>query len=92
MALGSRWQPYSASHIFDFGEARGMPLDPSTIERWRTSKIVIDATKQWPEEGGPEKYAELNRTLLEELAPESFTQVDAKWGDVVRRKIRTFSG
>ena len=92
MALGSRWQPYSASHIFDFGEARGMPLDPSTVERWRTSKIVIDATKQWPEEGGPEKYAELNRTLLEELAPESFTNVDAKWGDVVRRKIRTFSG
>ena len=92
MALGSRWQPYSASHIFDFGEARGMPLDPSTIERWRTSKIVIDATKQWPEEGGPESYAELNRTLLEELAPESFTRVDAMWGEVIKRKIRTFSG
>jgi len=91
MALGSRWQPMSASYIFDFGEARGMPLDPSTIERGRSSKIIIDATRQWPEEGVPENYAELNRTLLEELAPESFANVDAKWGDVVKRKIRTFS-
>ena len=92
MALGSRWQPASASYIFDFDEARGMPLDPSTIKRGRSSKIVIDATKQWPEEGGPENYAELNRTLLEELAPESFANVDEKWGDVVSRKLRKFSG
>ena len=92
MALGSRWQPVSASYIFDFDEARGMPLDPSTIERGRSSKIVIDATRQWPEEGGPEVYAELNRTLLEELAPDSFAKVDAKWGEIVKRKLRTFSG
>ena len=68
-----------------------MPLDPSTIERWKTSKIVIDATRQLPEEGGPENYAELNRTLLEELAPESFAKVDAKWGDAVKRRFRSFS-
>lgn len=91
-ALGSRWQPQSATYIFDFGEARGMPLDPSTTERGRSSKIVIDATRQWPEEGGPEDYAELNRTLLEELAPESFAKVDAQWGEVIKRKIPTFSG
>ena len=88
MALGSRWQPYTASYIFE--EARGMPLDPSTVERYKSSKIVIDATKQWPEEGGPENYAELNRALLEELAPESFDRVEANWGDIVRRKLTTF--
>ncbi len=91
MAIGSRWQPVSASYIFDFGEARGMPLDPSTIERGRSSKIVIDATRQWPEEGGPENYAQLNRTLLEELAPDSFKIVDEKWGETVKRRLRTFS-
>jgi 4-hydroxy-3-polyprenylbenzoate decarboxylase len=88
MALGSRWQPFSATHIIE--EARGMPLDPSTTERYKSSKIVIDATKQWPEEGGPENYAELNRTLLEELAPESFDHVEANWGETIRRKLSTF--
>jgi len=79
-AMGSRWQPNTASRIFD--ELRGMPLDPSLVNRPMTSKIVIDATKQWPEEGGPEKFAELNRTLLVEGAPGAFDLVDAKWGDV----------
>ncbi len=88
MALGSRWQPFSETYIFE--EARGMPLDPSTVERYKSSKIVIDATKQWPEEGGPEKFAELSRTLLEELAPESFARAEEKWGDIITRKLATF--
>jgi 4-hydroxy-3-polyprenylbenzoate decarboxylase len=79
-AMGSRWQPNTASRIFD--ELRGMPLDPSLVNRPMTSKIVIDATKQLPAEGGPESFAELNRTLLVEGAPDAFDQVDAKWGDV----------
>jgi 4-hydroxy-3-polyprenylbenzoate decarboxylase len=91
MAIGSRWQPASATHIFDFGEARGMPLDPSSTERGRSSKIVIDATRQWPDEGGPEHYARLNRTLLEELAPDSFSRVDEKWGQLVKRRLRRFA-
>lgn len=91
MAIGSRWQPASATHIFDFGEARGMPLDPSSTQRGRSSKIVIDATRQWPDEGGPEHYAQLNRTLLEELAPDSFARVDEKWGKLVKRRLRKFA-
>ncbi len=79
-AMGTRWQPNTASRIFD--ELRGMPLDPSLANRPMTSKIVIDATKQLPAEGGPETFAELNRTLLAEGAPGVFDQVDAKWGDV----------
>ena len=81
-ALGSRWQPHTASYIYE--ELRGMPLDPSMPNRPMTSKIAIDATRQWPEEGGPKVYPELSRTLLEQGAPESFARAEAKWGDLVR--------
>ncbi len=82
-AVGSRWQPYPASEIIK--EARGMPLDPSSPKRPMSSKIVIDATRQWPEEGGPDPYPELNRTLLERLAPEAFDRVDEFWGELLHR-------
>lgn len=75
--LGSRWQPQPATAIIP--ESRGMPLDPSLTKRPMTSKIVIDATRQWPEEGGPQVYQALNRAELERLAPESFRIVDANW-------------
>ncbi|MDH3510001.1 MAG: UbiD family decarboxylase [Gammaproteobacteria bacterium] len=86
-AMGSRWQPNTASRIFD--ELRGMPLDPSLVNRPMTSKIVIDATKQLPEEGGPEKFAELNRTLLVEGAPGAFDLVDEKWGEIFNEFARS---
>ncbi len=76
-ALGSRWQPQPATAIIP--ESRGMPLDPSLTKRPMTSKIVIDATRQWPEEGGPQVYQALNRAELERLAPESFRIADANW-------------
>ena len=87
-AMGSRWQPYPATEIIE--SARGMPLDPSSPDRPNSSKIIIDATRQWPEEGGPEVYPELNRTLLTNLAPESWDRIDAKWGDMLEdwQKLR----
>ncbi len=90
-ALGSRWQPYSGSHIYK--ELQGMALDPSVPsqrsgptrpQRPMTNKIAIDATRQWPEEGGPAIYPELSRALLEQGAPESFTRAEAKWGEIIR--------
>jgi 3-polyprenyl-4-hydroxybenzoate decarboxylase len=80
-ALGSRWQPQPATAIIP--EMRGMPLDPSLTKRPMTSKIVIDATRQWPEEGGPQNYQALNRAELERLAPDSFGLVDAHWSRLV---------
>ncbi|MCC5793367.1 MAG: UbiD family decarboxylase [Chromatiales bacterium] len=80
--LGSRWQPYPASEIIE--EARGMPLDPSLRIRPMTSKIVIDATRQLPEEGGPDVYPDLNRALLERYAPDSFARVDDRWGEFLK--------
>jgi 4-hydroxy-3-polyprenylbenzoate decarboxylase len=75
--VASRWQPYPAAEIIK--EARGMALDPSSPKRPMSSKIIIDATKQWPEEGGPAIYPERNRDLLKKLAPESFDMVEANW-------------
>jgi 4-hydroxy-3-polyprenylbenzoate decarboxylase len=80
-AMGARWQPQPATAIIP--ESRGMPLDPSLTKRPMTSKIVIDATRQLPEEGGPQVYQALNRTELERLAPESFEKVAARWNKLV---------
>ena len=80
--IGSRWQPYPASEIIK--EARGIITDPSAREMWKTSKIVIDATMQLPEEGGPDVYPGRNRALLEEGAPEAIPSVDAEFGELLR--------
>ncbi|MCK6370416.1 MAG: UbiD family decarboxylase [Gammaproteobacteria bacterium] len=79
--VGSRWQPHPAAEILK--EVNGMPLDPSSPNRPKTSKIIIDATRQWPEEGGPAVYPELNRDLLERLAPDAIPRVDAEWARFV---------
>jgi 4-hydroxy-3-polyprenylbenzoate decarboxylase len=76
--VGSRWQPHPASEVIE--DARGIMADPSAPVPWRTSKIVIDATRQWPEEGGPKYYAELNRDLLVKGAPRAFEMVDRQFG------------
>lgn len=81
-AVGARWQPYPAAEIIK--EARGMPLDPSSPNRPMSSKIVIDATRQLPEEGGPTIYPERNRDLLETLAPESFDLVERNWDQYMK--------
>jgi 4-hydroxy-3-polyprenylbenzoate decarboxylase len=82
LAVGARYTPATATEIFS---GRGMPLDPSSSgeDRYASSKLVIDATKQWPEEGGPENYPELNRVLLERLAPDAFNVAMANWGDTI---------
>ena len=61
-----------------------MPLEPSSPVRERSAKIVIDATRQWPEEGGPDVYPGRNRALLEEGAPEAIPSVDAEFGELLR--------
>jgi len=75
--VGSRWQPSPAAEILD--DMPGIPLDPSAVKTGRSSKIIIDATRQWPEEGGPPVYQELNRELLTRLAPAAIPQVDSRW-------------
>jgi 4-hydroxy-3-polyprenylbenzoate decarboxylase len=77
-AISSRWQPDPASRIF--ANLPGLPLDPSQRDPNKTSKIIIDATRQLPGEGGPASFPRTNREILEYLAPDAFSRVDAKWG------------
>jgi len=78
MAFATRWQAWPASYIYE--ELKTMPLEPSSPKREQTSKIVIDATRQWPEEGGPQRFPDYSRQVLEQYAPDLFSAVDAKWG------------
>lgn len=80
-AVGARWQPEKAHTILT--GLRGHLLDPSLARPPVTSKFVIDATRQLPEEGGPAVYQALNRTLLEEQAPEAMSRIDAQWSRLV---------
>ncbi len=85
-ALGSRWQPSPATEIIK--DLQGIVTDPSQPVQGRTSKIIIDATMQWPEEGGRDSFPPTNRALLEKDEPNVFAAVDrlygtklAQWGD-----------
>lgn len=85
-AIGSRWHPSTASRIFE--GRRAFPLDPAAPDRKTTSTIVIDATRQWPEEGGPPFYQELNRTVFEKAAPDAIASVSAKWPEQLQAERR----
>jgi 4-hydroxy-3-polyprenylbenzoate decarboxylase len=82
-AVGSRWQPALASEIIENRVA--FPLDPASPDRKTTSKIIIDATRQWPEEGGPAEYQQLNRAVFQEAEPQAIERVIARWPDKLRR-------
>jgi len=76
-ALGTRWQPHPAAELIE--STKGFPLDPSQPKRWVTSKMIIDATRQFPDEGGPEHWPEVSRVLLERQSPEVFDLVESRW-------------
>jgi 3-polyprenyl-4-hydroxybenzoate decarboxylase len=79
--MGSRWQPDPATEIVS--DSRGVATDPSQVVEGETSKIIIDATRQWPEEGGRPDFPETNRSLLKSAAPNVFEEVDALYGQVL---------
>jgi 4-hydroxy-3-polyprenylbenzoate decarboxylase len=76
-ALGTRWQPNPAAMIIP--QTRGFPLDPSAPERWLTSKIIIDATRQTAQEGGPDKWPKVSREIIERDCPDAFALVAERW-------------
>lgn len=82
-ALGSRWQPAPASEIIK--DLMGIITDPSQPRQGRTSKIVIDATIQWPEEGGRSEFPATNRAMLAKGAPDVFAEVDRLYGAALAR-------
>ncbi len=76
-AIGSRWQPSLATQVFE--NRMAFPLDPASPDRKTSSKVIIDATRQWPEEGGPPFYQELNRTVFERAEPDAMARVLQRW-------------
>ena len=58
--------------------------DPSLQTVGITSKMIIDATQQFPGEGGPESWPPVSRVLLEESCPELFDEVERKWPDYLK--------
>ena len=82
MAVGSRWQPYAANHVFEI--AFGLMTDPSQVEYQKTSKIVIDATMQLPGEGGQDEFPLRNREHLQRGEPDIWEIVDAKFGEQLK--------
>jgi 4-hydroxy-3-polyprenylbenzoate decarboxylase len=80
-AVGARWQPWGNHQVYESMPA--LPVDPSIVTPGKGSKIAIDATIQWPEEGGRENFARLNRTMLEQGAPDAFDAADKKYGDIL---------
>lgn len=80
-ALGARWQP-SASLLIP--QTQMMMPDPSRPRWGLSSKMVIDATRQLPGEGGPKSWAPLNRKLLVEGAPDAFDLVDSRWSQYLK--------
>ena len=80
-AIGSRWQPHPASAIIE--KTFGLMTDPSQVEYAKTSKIVIDATRQLPGEGGKAEFPKTNRELLIEGSPDAFAEVDQLFRDAL---------
>ncbi|MEO7386562.1 MAG: UbiD family decarboxylase domain-containing protein [Gammaproteobacteria bacterium] len=78
-ALGTRWQPSPGSLLIP--QTKGFPLDPSAPTRWVTSKMVIDATRQLPAEGGPEQWPAVSRVLLNEQSPATNALVNSRWAE-----------
>ena len=78
-AIGARWQPGSATLVVP--QTQMFVPDPSKPQTFLSSKIIIDATRQLPAEGGPKNMAPVSRALLTESFPDLLGQIDAKWGD-----------
>ena len=72
--LGARWQPHPAAAIIQ--DTSGIPLDPSLRDPPSTSKIVIDATPQMPEEGGPIEMAGNSKRLFQDAVPDGLSAID----------------
>ncbi|MEH6549256.1 MAG: UbiD family decarboxylase [Pseudomonadales bacterium] len=85
-ALGARWQPDPAMQLIH--QTMAMQLDPSNAGKQVTSKVIIDATRQLPEEGGPAVWPALNRTLLEDSVPEAMDSADENWAEWMSAYVR----
>lgn len=85
-ALGARWQPAASVMV---PQTQMMMPDPSRQTPMLSSKIVIDATRQFPQEGGPATWPATNRELLDKGAAGAFDLVDQNWDEYLQGWTQT---
>jgi len=96
-AVAARWQPGTASKILK--HAVGLSTDPSSMgdpditgyNSHLSSKIIVDATRQWPEEGGPENFAPMNKDCLLDSFPDALNVVENKWGHMITAQRKKYN-
>ena len=96
-AIAARWQPGTASKILK--NAVGLSTDPSSMgdpditgyNSHLSSKIIVDATRQWPEEGGPESFAPMNKDCLLDSFPDALNVVEKKWGHMITAQRKKYN-
>jgi len=79
--MSARWQPKASVVI---PQTQSMMVDPSTARHGLSSKMIIDATRQLPLEGGPAEFPAYSRALLEAGAPDLFPWVEKEWPNVMK--------
>ena len=78
----SSYQPWGNTELIE--EVWGIITDPSQPEQGKTSKLAVDATRQWPEEGGrKDDFPMSNRAHLMKGAPDAFANVLEKYGEQI---------
>ena len=83
-ALASHWQPVPGSLMMP--QMKGWELDHTTRIPGLTSKIVIDATRQFPEEGGPERQEPSGVEVMQRQAADTVARMNEKWPDFWRSR------
>ena len=76
-AIGSRWQPNRSSKIVD--EANGLSGDPSSTERGKGSRIIINATRNATEQVNGKPFPKMNIEILKEEFPNVMEAVEIKF-------------
>lgn len=79
-ALASHWQPVPGSVLLPL--MKGWELDHTTRIHGMTSKIIIDATRQFPEEGGPLHSDQTGADVMREQAGEAVAFIEQHWADL----------
>ena len=76
-AIGSRWQPKRSSKIVD--EANGLSGDPSSTERGKGSRIIINATRNATEQESGKPFPKMNIEILKGEYPNVLEAVEIKF-------------
>ncbi len=81
-ALATHWQPVPGSMLLPL--MKGWELDHTTRIHGMTSKIIIDATRQLPDEGGPLQADPTGADVMREHAGDAIDFIEEHWAELWR--------